>query len=263
MNYGLGCIPDSHDSRDLMFHASSKMIHNEKLPKSANALEEFLPPVINQMSVGMCTGASFTRAAKTRMNFTGYPHPFMPSALFLYARTRQFTNTPLTEDTGCQIRDVFKVANQFGVCAEDSNPQWSWPFSASDERWTVDPPDDCDTNALLHKCVKYMRLGPSENEIKSALANNMPVVIGVAVRNSFYGDKVTKTGVIPAPGRRDTLLGGHAMFLWGYGNHKKDMADGRNSWGKDWGDDGNFHIPFELLCDPAFTSDRWAIEVYS
>lgn len=212
---------------------------------------------------GNCVGASTSRALKTRMAFVNYKWPFMPSALDIYAKARIQGGGSVEEDTGAYIPDAFDALNKIGVCPEDSNVKWSWPFKL--DNWNKMPPEECLKAALKHKVVKYMRIENDANAIKTALYNNMPVVLGIPVYKSFEDKKVRETGVIPMPGWFDNLLGWHAVFLHGYGMYKSDYCEGRNSWGgpdKDgkggWGDKGNFHIPFKYLTSLA--SDLFAID---
>ena len=236
---------------------------DSSLPPKVDALQEHLPPVIDQMQVGMCTGCGTSRALKTLLNSVDYKWAFTPSALDIYAKVRTFEGTALTDDSGASIADVMTVINQQGVAPEDSNTEWSWPFSASDDRWQQQPPEACEKDAGLHKLVKFSKVPQDINSIKTALLNGHPVVIGISVFQSFESAEVAKTGVIPMPGWPilDKLLGGHCLFLWGYGNYDATHADGRNSWGKSWGANGDFHIPFAYLTNPNLCSDLWSLEV--
>lgn len=235
------------------------------LPAVCNELEQYLPPVIDQMQVGMCTGCGTSRALKTLLNSIDYKWNFTPSALDIYAKVRTFEGQPLTNDSGASIADVMTVLSEQGVCPEDSSKVWSWPFSASDGRWQEQPPEECETDALKHKLVQFRKIDQNVDSIKTVLASGYPVVIGISVYQSFESKAVAETGVIPMPGLPflDPLLGGHCLFLWGYGNYDADHADGRNSWSDKWGDKGNFHIPFAYLTDPNLTSDLWSVEVVS
>lgn len=253
-----GLIPSKPKPGELSFEKKALIVKSTKLPLVTTDLKKHLPKVINQENIGLCTGAGTTRALKTRMNATNYKWPFTPSALDLYAKVRTYEGTPLSEDSGASIPDIFKVLNSLGVCPEDSNPAWSWPFDLS--KWNVDPPKACDDAALKHKLVKYMRVQNTSSSIKTALCMGLPLVIGIAVYESFESEKVAQTGIIPMPGLFDSLLGYHCMFLWGYGEKRADHVDGRNSWGTKWGDGGNFHIPMKFLCDQSLTTDIFAID---
>ena len=267
-----GLIPTERTSKDFRFEHEVAAPHKSELPAQFTGLVGYSPKAIDQMSVGMCTGCGTSRALKNLLDSVNYKWPFTPSALDIYAKARLRAGNKLTDDTGASIKDVFDVINELGVCPEDSNKEWSWPFSASDDRWQEMPPEACQKDAALHKVIKYMRVKRDENSIKTALYMGFPLVIGIAVHQSFESKEVAKTGVIPMPGFPffDPLLGYHCLRLDGYGMHTPDYADGVNSWGQSWGDEwvgyegkgrGRFHIPFKYLTNHSLTSDIWAVQV--
>jgi C1A family cysteine protease len=261
LNRKYGCIPDIRDQRDFTVEDHMGLVASISLPKSDTHLKPFLPSVRNQLDVGMCTGCGSTSALKLLLNSQDYKWPFTPSALDVYAKVRVAEGNSLTDDSGAAIADVMAVLNEQGVCPEDSNAEWSWPFSASDNRWQQQPPAACEKDALMHKLIKFMRVQPTVQGIKSALVQGMPIVIGISVYDSFEAYGPARTGMIPMPMPYESLLGGHCMFLWGYGEVDPTHADGQNSWGDDWGDQGRFHIPFSYLTDRNLTSDLWAIQL--
>ena len=54
------------------------------------------------------------------------------------------------------------------------------------------------------------------------------------------------------------MLGGHAVMAAGYDDERK-MLLVRNSWGKDWGEDGYFWMPYEYITNTRNCSDFWTI----
>jgi hypothetical protein len=83
-----------------------------------------------------------------------------------------------------------------------------------------------------------------------------PVMIGFTVYASFESNEVAKTGVMPMPGRRERNLGGHEVLMVGYdiGDIPTLRPKGSlpsvlimNSWGNDWGIDGFFWMPIQVL----------------
>ena len=80
--------------------------------------------------------------------------------------------------------------------------------------------------------------------MKTALAESLPVVIGIDVYESFESDEVAKTGIVPIPGKKEQLLGGHAVCVVGYDDSKNWLIV-RNSWGTSWGNKGYFYLPYK------------------
>jgi len=217
-----------------------------------------LPPVRDQGQLGCCVGEGTSGATHMSLLISKYPWLFTPSVLDIYYQCRAIEGTT-TSDSGAIIADAFNVLSTQGVCPEDSNPEWSWAFSSTDDRWAQEPPAACATNALGHKIVKYAKIQQTAAAIESALYSGSPVVIGIVVYPSFESDNANATGVIPMPSWMDKIqgpLGGHCMWLYGY-DRTNQVFTGRNSWGATWGNAGSFTIPYAYLLDPTLTSDLW------
>ena len=87
------------------------------------------------------------------------------------------------------------------------------------------------------------------------------MVIGFTVYQSFESNEVTATGIVPMPTQNDQMMGGHAVCVIGYNTNFNggDYYEVRNSWGEDWGDQGNFWIPAAYLENPQLAQDAWTI----
>jgi C1A family cysteine protease len=253
--YGKGLIKDSSDVRDFLFapHMSA-----DELPKKVS-WEEFMAPIaFDQGNLGSCTGNGSAGGLIILLKRSNYKWMFTPSRLKIYYDARQMEGT-VTEDAGAMIRDVFKGMNLYGVAPEDSNPEWSWPYSSTDNRWQLKPPEACYTDAKLHVLVQYERVDLSEDHLKAAIVKG-PVVFGMSLKESFESNKVAVTGKVPVPKSSEADLGGHCMLAFGYGNKDSKCVDVRNSWGA-WGDKGNCHIPFEMFAE--YGSDAWQPQIIS
>ena len=62
--------------------------------------------------------------------------------------------------------------------------------------------------------------------------------------------------------KNERVEGGHCMALVGYKDkrYKTKQARFRNSYGKDWGDEGYGTIPYDYILDHDLASDFWVIE---
>ena len=60
------------------------------------------------------------------------------------------------------------------------------------------------------------------------------------------------------PSKNEKMLGGHAVLAVGYDDSKQVFIV-RNSWGKEWGDNGYFYMPYAFITDKNMCSDFWSI----
>ena len=96
------------------------------------------------------------------------------------------------------------------------------------------------------------------SQLKGCLASGFPFIYGFAVYESFESRDVAKTGHVPMPKAKEALLGGHAVVAVGY-DESKQWFIVRNSWGKGWGMDGYFTMPYPYLLQGSLASDFWTI----
>jgi len=101
-----------------------------------------------------------------------------------------------------------------------------------------------------------MRVNQTVDDLKYAISQNLPVVFGFLVYDSFM--RVKSDGIMPMPDtKREKVQGGHAVVAVGY-NEKYFIV--RNSWGANWGDGGYFYMPIEFISDPQMASDFWVVQ---
>ena len=112
----------------------------------------------------------------------------------------------------------------------------------------------------LNTVTSYMRVPQTQAQIQQCLADGYPVVFGFTVYESFESDVVARTGVVPMPGKREKVLGGHAVVCVGYDRSKKAFLV-RNSWGTSWGQGGYFWMPFAYLTNNNLADDLWTVRM--
>jgi C1A family cysteine protease len=95
-------------------------------------------------------------------------------------------------------------------------------------------------------------------QLQSCLAEGYPFVFGFTVFESFQA--ITKNGMMPMPKPKEQRLGGHAVMAVGYDDAKK-MFIVRNSWTKNWGDQGYFYMPYSYISDTNRADDFWTIRL--
>jgi C1A family cysteine protease len=242
-----GWMPDVPDQRDHVFAAAPVTA----LPPSVD-LRLGCPPVYDQGQLGSCTANAIAAAIQFDQIRQKEPKPFAPSRLFIYYNERVMEHT-VGQDAGAQIRDGIKSVNHIGAC-----PETDWPYVIA--KFTRKPPTRAFKDAPLGKAVSYQRVVQTLDQMKGCLAVGFPIVLGIAVYESFESPQVAKSGVVPMPAHSEKLLGGHAILAVGY-NDAKQRFIMRNSWGTSWGMQGYFTIPYAYLTDSNLCDDLWTIQM--
>ena len=239
-----GWKKDNPDHRDFRYKAPLPV---ENLPVSVD-LRKYCPAIETQGELGSCTANALVAnieflEIKENISFIDL------SRLFLYYNERECEGT-IDIDSGAAIRDGIKVLKSQGVC-----PEVEWPYIISNFR--KKPNSGCYFHARKHTITAYQRLS-SLIDMKSCLASGYPFVFGFSVYSSFESDEVSSTGMVPMPAESEECLGGHAVMAVGYDDIIKKFIV-RNSWGKDWGIDGYFYLPYEYITHPNLADDFWTI----
>lgn len=208
----------------------------QPLPLRSSTLHRAVPAIRDQGTLGSCT----QNAGAAAMGFvysvtTGKPDPLF-SRLFGYYYTRVgLGGVPATEDSGCNVRDVFRAYRRWGLCLEQT-----WPYDIT--RFSETPPMSARAAALEHQALKfYACLTP--HAIKKSIADGWPVIFGFDCFESILALETTKTGIIQMPRAGEGSLGGHCMLIDGY-DDATQMFTGQNSWGVQWGAAGRFFLPY-------------------
>lgn len=235
---------DTPDLRDHIFYSTTYK-KTEHLPVRVD-LHDKCSPIVDQGELGSCTANAIASGLKEYL-LNNKAAWIALSRLFLYWEERRLEGT-VNEDSGAEIRDGMKVLNQIGVC-----PETDWPYDIS--TFANTPTDKMVADAAAYKVVEYHRI-ISLDQLKAALAEGLPVVIGIDVYESFESDTVAKNGIVPLPNTStEKYLGGHAVLAVGYDDDKKQIIV-RNSWGTEWGDEGYFYLPYDYY-NKGYVSDCW------
>ena len=178
------------------------------------------------------------------------------SPLFAYYRGRVL-EASVDEDAGCEIRDVVKAAAHDGVALESA-----WPYRI--ERFKKNPTRTAYKTAQAHQVkVGYYRCGGNDgsnedvlSDILQALAAGLPVTGGFSCFSNL--DRGPRPGVIPLPGPRDRLEGGHAVWFT-RADTRERLLKFQNSWSEQWGDRGFGYLPFDYVLK-GLADDFWAVD---
>jgi hypothetical protein len=171
------------------------------------------------------------------------------SSRYIYYAARKSGGLDIKMDSGAFIKDGIAV-----LAAEGAVEENIWPYKPGE--FAKEPPPAV-AGAKRYK-IKDVRQLQTIQDIKLALAQNDPVIVGISVFESMMGLKVAKTGVVPLPSDKESPFGGHAVVLVGY-----DDATNRvkfvNSWGTEWGDGGFGYLPYAYL--EKYMSDAWTFKL--
>jgi C1A family cysteine protease len=245
----LGWVPDLPDMRDHLFAAAPSVL--TALPPSVDLSAKF-PAPYDQGQLGSCTGNAIAGAIQFERRKQLVNPDFIPSRLFIYYNERVIENT-VNYDSGAQIRDGIKSVAKQGVCMEAT-----WPYTIS--KFTKKPPAAAYKEASKYTVSSYSRVVATLNQLKGCLAAGFPFVFGFTVYDSFEGDKVAKTGIVPMPASNEKVVGGHAVLAVGYNDAQQRFLI-RNSWGTAWGQKGYFTMPYAYLTDSNLADDFWTIRL--
>jgi C1A family cysteine protease len=208
------------------------------------SLRSKMPPVFNQGQLGSCTA----NAAAAMWAFVHGGGPYSRLQLYYYERLIDGT---VDHDSGAYLRDAIQVLAQTGVGLEQD-----WPYDVS--QFAVQPPAIEMNEAAKDKASVYSRLA-TRQDFRECLSQGFPFIIGISVYSSFETDAVAQTGIVPMPLPTDSMIGGHAVCVIGYGQiNGEDHYEVRNSWG-DWGDRGYCWIPAAYLENSNLATDSWTI----
>jgi C1A family cysteine protease len=150
------------------------------------------------------------------------------------------------------------VVNRYGVCPEALDKYGPQTMN------TAPTPAALDTAVANYKGGAYHTMLDLYT-MKSCLASGYCFVDGIDVYESFQTEAVTSSGEVPLPGSGETLLGGHCTLTFGYDDAhvNLDKTRGalhkRNSWGADWGQKGDFWLPYSYVAP--HLSDAWVLHL--
>jgi len=243
--HGMGWIKSKPDSRDTthpkVLNFWKSFIPVENLPESVD-LRSGCIPVMDQGSLGSCTANAADALCGYRLKQEGHS-TFQGSRLTTYYFTRLTEGTP-NEDSGAEIRDTIKTIADYGLADEKL-----WPYDIS--KFTVKPPQNVVTDAAQRKAVTYIRIDQDGmtsteviNSMKQQLAAGNTMEFGTYCYQSIYD--VGSDGMIPAPKKNETPIGGHALHIVGYDDVKKAFLL-QNSWGVGWGMSGFGYLPYSYF----------------
>ena len=226
---------DEPDKRD---KTGFRAIRVAELPKEYEPDFKELPEPYDQGNLGSCTSQATIAMIYRHTKFQG-------SRLQLYYNQREIDGT-INEDAGSTLRTAMKAANKLGVCDESVYPYYPDLFRHV-------PTIEAKAKAKYAQRLTYERVPQHLLQLKSCLAQGLPITFGFCVYDNFETTDFGKNPIMPMP--KGEFLGRHAILAVGY----SDKFGGvwcRNSWGK-YG--CYFLMPYKFITDTTLCADFWTI----
>jgi len=243
----------------------------DKLPVKAD-LREWCTPVEDQMDLGSCTANAAVGMVEYFQKRSFGIH-MEGSRLFVYKTTRKLMQAE--GDSGGWLRSAMGALVLFGVPDEKYFP-YTLDGRTVNPEWDAEPDSFLYAMAKNYASVSYFchdPLGRKHNEQQVLKNVRKYIAAGVPSMFGFYGfasfEDSDSTGAIPYPCGDENAEWGHAVMAVGYDDDKeitntrcgkttKGAILIRNSWGRNWGEDGYGWIPYDYVLD-GLAMDFWSI----
>ncbi|ASQ89625.1 cysteine protease [Prosthecochloris sp. GSB1] len=277
---GTGWLPPMPDLRDYTTETPeiAEMAKKLKLKQGVKSLKSAVPdkadlrewcsPVENQGAIGSCTAHAASGVIEYFQR-RAYEEHLEASRLFIYKTTRNLMG--VTGDTGGWLRNTMGALVLCGVPLEKY-----WEYTDVDPDFDEEPSSFVYAVADNFEALKYFCHDPlGANVEKTAVLESVKsfIAAGVPSMFGFFGfpsfSETAEDGGIPFPCENEQAEWGHAIVAVGY-DDKKELGNPRcgrktkgallirNSWGKEWGENGYGWLPYEYVLQ-GLAQDFWSI----
>jgi uncharacterized repeat protein (TIGR01451 family) len=186
---------------------------------------------------------SYQEGAEEGWSLNTTSHLFSPAYIYHQVNGGQ--------DNGSQIYDALDLIISQGAATLATMPY-------SDQDFQSQPSDEARAEAAKFKGVRRTTLS-GLSDLKGALVQRKPVVLGIEVFDQFYGLRGPDSVYNSDSGSNTGQHGRHAVTAVGYDNNRYGGAvKVINSWGTNWGDNGFFWMPYSFV--PRVVFQMWTLE---
>jgi C1A family cysteine protease len=225
------------------------------------SVQQYCPPVYNQLALGSCTANAFCGAYDILSNrLQTKDAGWLPSRLWCYyfSRAMEHPNTPPSQipDDGANVADTEKYVEANGMCSEIL-----WPYVIS--TFDATPTAAMLADAPNHKIKSYAVIplnGSQTAAIENTIAAGSPVLMAFLVYSSFESQHTATTGFVTMPLPGESILGGHEVVIVGY-NHTTQIFTIMNSWGPQFGAKGFVYFPYAYIANSQLTMQLTVISL--
>jgi C1A family cysteine protease len=205
--------------------------------------ELIMPTIYDQLDLGSCVSNAVALVIYYFLKIN-------PSRLYIYWNARAIAKYDMYQDTGLTVRDGCKSVHKFFV-----TPETNWLYITSN--YNIIPPINAYQTAIKYTDMTYNSVNQTISDIKTCLTSNLPIIIGIAVYQSFLNPI---NGIVPEPNiYTEQLLGYHCVVIVGFDDSTK-LFKLANSWGNRWGLKGYFYLSYNYITNPSLSSDFWCIK---
>jgi len=243
-----GYLPDNENWDNI--HNVIPPFHDNDLDSLPNrvSLENFFPPIGKQGNYGTCVAWAVGYNLKTALNAIDnhWTHEQLDSAIYQTSPKDLWLSIPRSQKgqscEGTCFEPAFEALMSDGVATMQAVPYQN--LGSCNGKKTGDS---------NNKLVSFSRviadsvtLIPKTEQIKAYLNAGTPLVLGAKLGDRFMnwssGD-VINFDTYNSP---EMMHAVHAMVLTGYDDSKNAFRV-RNSWGKEWGDEGSIWVDYQFF----------------
>lgn len=233
----MGTFKDKKDRRDLRLSGIQRDV---AIPNYFCLSDDFDSK--NQDNRGSCTSQAQAHHKEKQEKVKIGARPIMAWTKNLEGNTKY----------GAHTRNTFKIVNKIGCTKEEFFPEPGVNMSWEEYIDVNNLPEGAKEKASEHKSKSYWRVDNSINKVKQAIYRNKnSVVVSMAWFSEF--NRPNSDGMLPDY-NKNGKYGGHAIEIKGWDEKKKAFI-GKNSWGEQWGKDGDFLLPYDFFDDVVW--DIW------